>query len=215
MSVKRKVRVPVGGLATTLMSSLLPLRGHYSSGAFLGSSVRPSAWRRLRSPFREPDKASCAASSRPSADGLQYGCGKARLDCSAAPDVLPANRNITREPTSGLEPLTPAPATSWLVAIPGCTTPCRYGAYRSRTLSRGGVGLPTVYRRVPARLQYDCSKRARSCFTTDSPFPRAPSRRHHLRLPRPAGCRALLPARTGRRPPRKVHLLCPSSGIRL
>ena len=35
--------------------------------------------------------------------------------------------------------------------------------------------------------QYDCSKRARSCFTTDSPFPRAPSRRHHLRLPRPAG----------------------------
>ncbi len=105
--------------------------------------------------------------------------------------------------------------TSWLVAIPGRTTPYRYGAYRSRTLSRGGVAPPTVYRRVPARLQYDYSKRARSCFTTDSPFLRAPSRRHHLRLPRPAGCRAPLPARTGRRPPRKEHLLCRSSGIRL
>ena len=73
MSVKRKVRVPVGGLATTLSSSLLPLRGHYSSGAFLGSFVRPSPWRRIRSPFGEPEKASCAASSRPLADGLQYG----------------------------------------------------------------------------------------------------------------------------------------------
>jgi hypothetical protein len=31
MSVNRKVRVPVGRLATTSMSSLLPLRGHYSS----------------------------------------------------------------------------------------------------------------------------------------------------------------------------------------
>jgi hypothetical protein len=32
--VNRKVRVPVGGLvATSSMSSLLPLRGHYSSGA--------------------------------------------------------------------------------------------------------------------------------------------------------------------------------------
>src|SRR5215213_7339783 len=47
MSVNRKVTVPVGGLGTTLMSSLLPLRGHYSSGAFLGSSVHPSGWRRL------------------------------------------------------------------------------------------------------------------------------------------------------------------------
>src|SRR5215213_4685374 len=46
MSVNRKVRVPVGGLATTLMSSLLPLRGHYSSGGFLGPSAHPSAWRR-------------------------------------------------------------------------------------------------------------------------------------------------------------------------
>jgi hypothetical protein len=51
--------------------------------------------------------------------------------------------------------------------------------------------------RTPARLHYDCSKRARSCFTTDSAFPRAPSRRHHLRLLRPAGCRAPLLARTG------------------
>jgi hypothetical protein len=43
MSVKRKVTVPVGGLvATTLMSSLLPSSGHYSSGAFPGSSVRAS-----------------------------------------------------------------------------------------------------------------------------------------------------------------------------
>ena len=40
MSVNRKVRVPVGGLANTLMSSLLPLRGHYSSGGFPGPSVR-------------------------------------------------------------------------------------------------------------------------------------------------------------------------------
>jgi hypothetical protein len=46
MSVKRKVRVPVGGLATaTSMSSLLPSRGHYSSGALPGPSVRPSAWK--------------------------------------------------------------------------------------------------------------------------------------------------------------------------
>ena len=92
MSVNRKVTVPVGGLATTSMSSLLPFRGHYSSGTFLGSSVRPSAWRRMRSPFREPDKASWAASSRPSADGLQYGYGKARLGCSASPHVLPAKQ---------------------------------------------------------------------------------------------------------------------------
>jgi hypothetical protein len=34
MSVKRKVRVPVGGLATALLSSLLPLRRHYSSGTY-------------------------------------------------------------------------------------------------------------------------------------------------------------------------------------
>src|SRR5215210_4835320 len=49
MSVNRKVRVPVGGLATTLKSSLLPLIGHYSSVGFLGSCVRPtstsSSWR--------------------------------------------------------------------------------------------------------------------------------------------------------------------------
>ena len=127
----------------------------------------------------------------------------------------PANSGKTRGPPSGLEPLTPAPATSWLVTIPGRTTPYRYGAYRSRTLSRGGVAPPTVYRRVPARLQYDCSKRARSCFTTDSGFPRVPSRRHHLRLPRPAERRAPLLARTGRRPLRKGHLLCRSSRIRL
>src|SRR5829696_3417289 len=37
MSVNRNVRVPVGGLAiTSLMSSLLPLKGHYSSGGYLG-----------------------------------------------------------------------------------------------------------------------------------------------------------------------------------
>ena len=48
MSVNRKVRVPVGGLAiTTLMSSLFPLGGHYSSVTFLGSSVHPSTQRRL------------------------------------------------------------------------------------------------------------------------------------------------------------------------
>src|SRR5215210_4391780 len=41
MSVNRNVTVPVGGLATTLMSSLLPLRGHYSSAAFSGPSVYP------------------------------------------------------------------------------------------------------------------------------------------------------------------------------
>src|SRR5918995_5211187 len=97
MSVNRKVTVPVGGLATTTsMSSLLPLREHYSSGTFLGSFVRPSAWRRIRSPFGEPDKASWAASSRPSADGLQYGCGKARLGCSASSHVLPAKQHFCR-----------------------------------------------------------------------------------------------------------------------
>jgi hypothetical protein len=47
MSVNRKVLVPVGGLATTLMSSLLPSRGHYSSATFLGFSVHPGAWKRL------------------------------------------------------------------------------------------------------------------------------------------------------------------------
>src|SRR5215208_3506072 len=73
MSVNRNVRVPVGGLATTPSSSLLPLKGHYSSATFLGSFVRPSAWRRMRSPCREPEKASWATSSRPLADGLQYG----------------------------------------------------------------------------------------------------------------------------------------------
>jgi hypothetical protein len=40
--VNRNVTVPVGGLATTTsMSSLLPLGGHYSSGAYcLGSLFR-------------------------------------------------------------------------------------------------------------------------------------------------------------------------------
>src|SRR5215211_6381022 len=47
MSVNRKVTVPVGGLATTTsMCSLLPLRGHYSSGAVLGPSVQSSVWKK-------------------------------------------------------------------------------------------------------------------------------------------------------------------------
>ena len=41
MSVNRKVTVPVGGLATTLMSSLLPLRGHYSSGGYYRPFLLP------------------------------------------------------------------------------------------------------------------------------------------------------------------------------
>src|SRR5215208_544609 len=40
MSVNRNVRVPIGGLTTTQSSSLLPLKGHYSSGTFLGFFVR-------------------------------------------------------------------------------------------------------------------------------------------------------------------------------
>ena len=40
MSVNRKVRVPVGGLATSLDILLASLiRGHYSSATFLGSFV--------------------------------------------------------------------------------------------------------------------------------------------------------------------------------
>ena len=35
-----------------------------------------------------------AGLSRPSADGLQYGCGKARLDHSALPHVLPAKQHF-------------------------------------------------------------------------------------------------------------------------
>ena len=42
MSVNRKVTVPVGGLvATTLISSLLPLRGHYSSGSYYRPFLLP------------------------------------------------------------------------------------------------------------------------------------------------------------------------------
>src|SRR5688572_15263939 len=48
----------------------------------------------MHSPFREPDKASWAASSRPSAHGLHYGCGKARVGCSASPHVLPAKQHF-------------------------------------------------------------------------------------------------------------------------
>jgi hypothetical protein len=48
MSVNKNVTVPVGGLvATTSMSSLLPLKRHYSSVAFLGSSVHPRTQRHL------------------------------------------------------------------------------------------------------------------------------------------------------------------------
>jgi len=47
MSLSRKVTVPAGGLAATLMSSLFPLRKHYSSGPFPGFSVHPSTYRRL------------------------------------------------------------------------------------------------------------------------------------------------------------------------
>ena len=40
MSVNRKVTVPVGGLGTTVMSSLIPSRGqHYSSGGVPGPFV--------------------------------------------------------------------------------------------------------------------------------------------------------------------------------
>jgi hypothetical protein len=47
MSVNRKVRVPVGGLATTTsMCSLLPLGGHYSSAALAESSVQRSVWKK-------------------------------------------------------------------------------------------------------------------------------------------------------------------------
>src|SRR5215208_5980340 len=49
MSVNRNVTVPVGGLATTVVSSLLPLRGHYSTGALPGPSVHPSVCTRLLS----------------------------------------------------------------------------------------------------------------------------------------------------------------------
>jgi hypothetical protein len=46
--VNRNVTVPVGGLATTTsMSSLLPLRGHYSSGALPGLSVQRSVLKKV------------------------------------------------------------------------------------------------------------------------------------------------------------------------
>jgi hypothetical protein len=43
MSVSRKVTVPVGGLATNSTSSLLSLRGHYSSNAFSNPLRKRSA----------------------------------------------------------------------------------------------------------------------------------------------------------------------------
>src|SRR5215213_8377552 len=43
ISVNRKVTVPVGGLATNSISSLLPLREHYSSGGFSGPSLHPTS----------------------------------------------------------------------------------------------------------------------------------------------------------------------------
>src|SRR5829696_8939225 len=56
MSVNRKVTVPVGGLATTLMSSLLPSRGNYISAAFSGPSVYPPKLR----PVAEDSYGPCA-----------------------------------------------------------------------------------------------------------------------------------------------------------
>src|SRR5215204_1885187 len=48
--VNRNVTVPVGGLGTTVMSSLIPSRGqHYSSEGVPGPLVHPSVWRRIRS----------------------------------------------------------------------------------------------------------------------------------------------------------------------
>src|SRR5215211_3054686 len=53
MSVKRKVTVPEGGLATTTsMCSLLPSIGHYSSGAVSEPSVKRSVWKEGSSPRR-------------------------------------------------------------------------------------------------------------------------------------------------------------------
>jgi hypothetical protein len=67
--------------------------------------------------------ASWAASSRPSADGLQYDCGKARLGCSALPHVLPANWQKIRKPTSGLEPLS-CSLRVIIQALQGCAQAC-------------------------------------------------------------------------------------------
>ena len=77
--------------------------------------------------------------------------------------MMPSCRLIcadSGEPTSGLEPLTPA---HYELAC-GCPDVhhrvTRGVAYLSPIPSRGGVARPTTYRPVPARLQYRCTKSA-------------------------------------------------------
>jgi hypothetical protein len=63
-----------------------------------------------------------------------------------------------KEPTSGLEPLTPAPATSLLTRVLDCPTVSGNSACLGGFLSSGGVTLSSVYQCVSARLQHGCSK---------------------------------------------------------
>src|SRR5215213_1627757 len=66
-----------------------------------------------------------AGLSRPSADGLQYGCGKARLDYSALPHVLPAKQPFleSRRADSNRLPLLQLRVITQ--ALQGCAGSCR------------------------------------------------------------------------------------------
>jgi hypothetical protein len=59
-----------------------------------------------------------------------------------------------REPTSGLEPLTPAPTTSLLAYVPTRTGASGNCACLGAFQWSGGITLSIAYQRVSARLQY-------------------------------------------------------------
>jgi hypothetical protein len=85
------------------------------------------------------------------------GCSTKLQSLSKIPFRLlcfPCKSQENREPTSGLEPLTPAPATSLLAYVLARSTTSGNCACLGGFRWSGGIALSTVYQCVSARLQY-------------------------------------------------------------
>ena len=83
--------------------------------------------------------------------GLQFGCGKARLDYSVSLTFY-LKTALFGEPTSGLEPLTPAPATSLLPYMQAWPDTSSNLAYLCAHWPLWQRLLSTTLRFIPARL---------------------------------------------------------------
>src|SRR5215217_6068040 len=79
-------------------------------------------------------------------------------------------RDISRDPTSGLEPLTPAHY-EWLALDLPLATTYQYVAYLSRNRDHRGIVHPTAYLPVPVWLQYSCSTLSNRTDLAECAFP--------------------------------------------